>query len=249
MLTFLRKIRRSLIASGSARKYLLYAIGEITLVVLGILIALSINTWNDDRKDQKFEHEILNLIDQNLERDAVLIAIELNKNKRAMALTDRLLEQVALKNYRNDSLNHWMGQIICFERFKSQSSAFEVLKSKGLEAISDNTLQLALMSYYDESLFTLYESLKDVENSFNNDWVPIVKQDFSDFIWMDYCQPNDAKNFFGKPSSIVLFKLYRDNRAGSFRNMGSALEKITDIRMLIKKNLNDETLWQHPPQS
>jgi hypothetical protein len=50
MLTFLRKIRRSLIDSGSARKYLLYAIGEIALVVIGILIALQINNWNEARK-------------------------------------------------------------------------------------------------------------------------------------------------------------------------------------------------------
>ena len=40
MLTFLRKIRRTLIESGSARKYLLYATGEIILVVIGIPIAL-----------------------------------------------------------------------------------------------------------------------------------------------------------------------------------------------------------------
>ena len=46
MLTFLRKIRKSFIQSGNVRKYLLYAIGEIALVVIGILIALSINNWN-----------------------------------------------------------------------------------------------------------------------------------------------------------------------------------------------------------
>ena len=59
MLTFLRKIKRSLVESGSARKYLLYAIGEITLVVIGILIALQINNWNEWRKDRKKEKEIL----------------------------------------------------------------------------------------------------------------------------------------------------------------------------------------------
>ena len=51
MLTILRRIRRSLIDSGGARKYLLYAIGEITLVVIGILIALQINNWNQNRLD------------------------------------------------------------------------------------------------------------------------------------------------------------------------------------------------------
>ena len=50
MLTLLRRIRRSLVDSGSLRKYILYAIGEIALVVIGILIALQINTWNEQRQ-------------------------------------------------------------------------------------------------------------------------------------------------------------------------------------------------------
>lgn len=49
MLTFLRKIRRSLIESGSSSKYLLYAIGETLLVMIGIQMALQINNWNEDR--------------------------------------------------------------------------------------------------------------------------------------------------------------------------------------------------------
>ena len=62
MLTFLRKIRRSLLArlkhsggveSGGAVKYLIYAVGEIALVVIGILIALQINNWNEEAKQQE----------------------------------------------------------------------------------------------------------------------------------------------------------------------------------------------------
>ena len=40
-------------ASGTIRKYLIYAIGEIALVVIGILIALQINNWNESRKSQE----------------------------------------------------------------------------------------------------------------------------------------------------------------------------------------------------
>lgn len=50
MLSFFRKIRKSLIDQSSARRYLVYAIGEIALVVIGILIALQINNWNEARK-------------------------------------------------------------------------------------------------------------------------------------------------------------------------------------------------------
>ena len=59
MLTFLRKIRRSLIDSGSTGKYLIYAVGEIALVIIGILIALQINNWNEERKDRRIENQAL----------------------------------------------------------------------------------------------------------------------------------------------------------------------------------------------
>ena len=150
-------------------------------------------------------------------------------------MTDRLLEQVALKNY-SDSLNFWMGKIITFERFRSQSSAYEMLKSKGLENISDKKLQMALISYYDQSLFNVYQSFNDVEQQFNHDWVPLIKQDFKDFKWTIYCIPVDPKTFFNKPSTISFFKLFQDNRRGSIRNAKKALDKISEIRKLIKKD-------------
>ena len=49
MITLFRRIRQKLIDSGSTSKYLLYALGEILLVVIGILIALQVNNWNEDR--------------------------------------------------------------------------------------------------------------------------------------------------------------------------------------------------------
>jgi hypothetical protein len=50
MIKFFRKIRQQLLIENKFSKYLLYAIGEIVLVVIGILIALSINNWNEKRK-------------------------------------------------------------------------------------------------------------------------------------------------------------------------------------------------------
>ena len=236
MIRFFRNIRQKLAAENKVMAYMRYAIGEIILVVIGILIALQVNNWNENRKDTKFEHEILTLIDQNLEQDSVALSSELSDTKLAIHLTDRLLEQVALKNY-GDSLNFWMGKIISFERFRSQSSAYEMLKAKGLENISDKTLQMALISYYDENLFRVYQDLNDVEFSFNNDWVPILKQDFKDYHWSGYCQPVNSEEFFKKPSTITLFKLYKDNRSGLVSGEENALNKIFEIRKLIKKDI------------
>ena len=59
MITLLRRIRKSLIDSGSARKYLVYAIGEILLVMIGILLALQVSIWNEERHKAKDEKSLL----------------------------------------------------------------------------------------------------------------------------------------------------------------------------------------------
>ena len=93
MLYFLRKIRKSLVQDGSARRYLLYAAGEILLVVLGILIALQINNWNEDRIDNRLERIYLNEILENLYVDKDEISkvfarqeIEMSKTKKCLQI-------------------------------------------------------------------------------------------------------------------------------------------------------------------
>jgi uncharacterized membrane-anchored protein len=53
MIHHLRAIRRRLVENGRVRRYLLYAVGEVTLVVVGILIALQVNNWNEGRKEDR----------------------------------------------------------------------------------------------------------------------------------------------------------------------------------------------------
>ncbi len=238
MIKFFRKIRQNLLMENKTGKYFKYAIGEIILVVIGILIALQINNWNDSRKNKIYEQEIISLINQNLKNDSIALSTELLKSKESTKLTNQLLEQVN-KGIYNDSINLWLGKIISFEMFKSQSSAFEILKSKGIDVISNKELQLELISYYDETLYSVYEALEDVEESFKNDWVPILKEDFSDFKWRQYAIPVNSKAFFEKQATISFIKLYKENRASGERYLETALEKISKIRKLSKKHIND----------
>ena len=66
MIKFFRRIRQTLLSENKFSKYLLYAIGEIVLVVIGILIALQINNWNEQRKAAIEEKEILQNLYENL---------------------------------------------------------------------------------------------------------------------------------------------------------------------------------------
>lgn len=69
MIKFFRTIRQQLITTGKAKNYFIYAIGEIILVVIGILIALQINNWNENRKDRILEKEYLVRIREDIKLD------------------------------------------------------------------------------------------------------------------------------------------------------------------------------------
>ena len=73
MIKFFRKIRRNLLSEGKTGKYLKYALGEIILVVIGILIALSINNWNQERQQKKVLNNIYATIKADLKQDIVNI--------------------------------------------------------------------------------------------------------------------------------------------------------------------------------
>ncbi|MBT8315434.1 MAG: hypothetical protein KJP26_13320, partial [Maribacter sp.] len=84
MLKFFKIIRQQLITKGNFKKYLIYAIGEIILVVAGILIALSINNWNERRKTEILELEYLKRLRTDLKVDSLYLNNEMQECKKAM---------------------------------------------------------------------------------------------------------------------------------------------------------------------
>mgnify|MGYP000754820746 CR=1 FL=1 len=68
MIKFFRKIRLNLINEGKTTQYLKYAIGEIVLVVVGILLALQINNWNELKKDKQLEKRYLKNLTEELKK-------------------------------------------------------------------------------------------------------------------------------------------------------------------------------------
>jgi len=83
MINFFRKIRYDLMDKNKTGKYFKYAIGEIILVVIGILIALSINNWNEKRKDRIIENDYLKRIHLELQKDTIYFKkrIQFTKNQ------------------------------------------------------------------------------------------------------------------------------------------------------------------------
>ncbi len=105
---FFRKLRRKLLSENKFSKYLAYAIGEILLVVIGILIALQINTWNESRKLKIEDLAFLNILKAELLAETVA----LSDRKASYIHINSNLDQAANILQKDSEINSEQYQII-----------------------------------------------------------------------------------------------------------------------------------------
>lgn len=92
MIKFFRKIRYNLMGQNKTGKYLKYAIGEILLVVIGILIAIQVNNWNEERKTDKQFKVIINRLYTSIKVDLDILYYYQNSIKDQIVMIDEILE-------------------------------------------------------------------------------------------------------------------------------------------------------------
>ncbi|WP_075348602.1 DUF6090 family protein [Algoriphagus marinus] len=150
MLTFFRKIRQKLLSQNKVTRYLVYALGEIVLVVIGILLALQINTWNQNRLDRKQEQQLL-----------AQLEIEYNKNleqlnSKIFIRKEMLKSCLILLNYRKlesdkidvDSLNFNLSRMVTRPTFNPMLGVTTELSNSGkLYLVQNADLRKELTSF------------------------------------------------------------------------------------------------------
>ena len=151
MINFFRKTRKKMADDNRPLKYMRYAIGEIALVVIGILIALSINNWNEERQLKNLEKEYL----LGLKRDFKL-ALEgldfwINVGDTSIESTDVLLRHISSPT---TILNNFDFVMLAYEAhqraliYKASTGTFEDLVSSGnLKTISNKSLRMLLADW------------------------------------------------------------------------------------------------------
>ena len=129
-------------------KYLIYAIGEIVLVVIGILIALSINNWNEQNKLQKEEIRFLQNFKRSIKSDLESNKLKSDYYSLTKDAITKLLNHFEQDLPYQDSLNTYFGRITQTWTPQINMEVFETLKSNDLNLISDDSLRNKLINYY-----------------------------------------------------------------------------------------------------
>ncbi len=236
MIKFFRHIRKSLIEKSQMGKYFKYAIGEILLVVIGILIALQINNWNEHRNNRAFENEILTQIRANLIKDKLSLIAIVNSNNKAVYSSKKILS-LKPNEVTNDSIKYWLGDVIQFDRFQPLTNAYEVLKSKGLDQVSNIQLRFLLGTYYDDKAKHIQLSVDDIKYTFVNDWLPEMKKNIVDLKFKNYVALENYNDFVrpGETRNILLLNI--DNYNGSTTYIKQGIAMIDKIMEILKEEL------------
>ncbi|MCK0178918.1 DUF6090 family protein [Flavobacteriaceae bacterium S0862] len=152
MIKFFRKIRYNLMEHNKIGKYFKYAIGEIILVMVGILLALQVNNWNEIRKKRDQEKFILERIKVDLSSDLELITYQIDK---ANTFTKQLLFCVSVmlneKQVTREEFIENLSSILTIFYFDQNRTTFENIVSSGqLDYLQNQVLTDSIIAYYDD---------------------------------------------------------------------------------------------------
>lgn len=173
MIKFFRKIRQRLLTENKFSKYLLYAIGEIVLVVIGILIALSINNWNESRKESLIEQNYLRRLLVDLESDykTLTFSKDLSNDRinQIKILTD-VIKNPLLSNENSILIIESIEKVTWRSYLPLSKIVYnELLNSGKMSLIQSEKLRNLLSNYYvDADHWEMILNLEDAQKEFSH---------------------------------------------------------------------------------
>ena len=142
-------MRKTLINQGKTTNYLKYAIGEIVLVVIGILIALQINNWNENRKSRAFEVKMLHEVRNELIQDTMYFNMIKKRAESALEGANYMMRVYPDTQLNPDSTQKYGQMMMTGFQFIFHKGAYEAIKSTGIDRISNDSVRLFLTDMYD----------------------------------------------------------------------------------------------------
>ena len=240
MLTFLRRIRNSLLGSGQAQKYLLYAIGDVLLVMVGILLALQVNNWNERKKARELEYITLTELKKNIEANVAEINKQFENVDTRNQSIKAILHAFSQQSSFNDSLIQHFGWAMVYDRLNLHVGAYESFISSGSQVIEDEVLRFEISTYFDATLGDLEGYMTEIRDDFYSYMLGYLRNEFKVYSTSDHIGiPKDyerlRQNETFKLSLGIFLDVQKDARSSLLRTREKSLELIKKIDVRMKE--------------
>ncbi len=239
MIKFFRKIRQNLLVENKTRKYFKYAIGEIVLVVIGILIALSINNWNENRKVDGEILKSLIEIRNNLISDSLNIRQTSIKKSQDIDIQATVIQALENRNIPYDSLEYHLGRVMLHRRIVLVDNGYQFMKKFGFERLKNQELRNKLINYYTDTVKFINIDIADDEQEFFTVFLPYVRNHFLDWEWnkrgvvADYEQLKSDKYF------LTSLKVNIKNQESTLEALNIGASNIQEILPMLDETILD----------
>jgi len=236
MIKFYRKIRQKLLTENKFSKYLIYAIGEIVLVVIGILIALTINNWNEQRKTN--QQGLLLLSQLKLDGNSNLNeVVELNNrlyiNKQGI---DSLIVRLNKKHY-DIMVPIFLSQALRKSDFNNASSGYNLIQSGKASLISDEAILKPVLSLYENDFPDIIARQNDMKKS-----IDFIQSNFVNKLFVKADNKLNLKfNEFDEVATdlFVPIDYYSLTENVELKNTLIQLGKLVEVRLAYLKKAED----------
>ena len=205
MIKFFRRIRQNLLLEGKTGKYFKYAVGEIVLVVIGILIALSLNNWKETRQETLQEIKILRQLNADLRDNQIEVETILSEVKTRLRSSDSIILFMNEGRILEDSLVKYFTGIRYTSIFNSANTAYKYIQSEGMNIVSNDSLRTNLTMMYEKEFRNIDLRAIGEDRIQNEVLEPYIRTHFKPIAWdvhdFSYVkaqvQPINIENLYG----------------------------------------------------
>lgn len=237
MIKFFRKIRQDLLTKGKTGKYLKYAIGEIVLVVIGILIALQINNWNEQRKIDGEILKTLTEIRSNLISDSLSIRETRILKSEDISIQYTVIQKLESKNIPYDSIEHHLGRVMLARRIVLVDNGYQLMKKFGLEQLKNQELRNELINYYTNFTKKINDDTADDEFEFRTVFLPYARNNFLDFNWSKRGVPANYEHLKSDQYFLTSLKTNIKNEESTLEALQNGARKIQEILPILDRTV------------
>lgn len=235
-------------ASSAVRKYMVYAIGEILLVMIGILLALQVNNRNEERKIHKLEKKFLRELNSDLKANRTEIESIFRSTERRVKAVDSIFLSFETQDETTEAFRKNVNLSISESIFNNANTSYEYMKSRGIDFLSDDSLRIRITEMYEGDFFNIHRR-EEMESRFIQDHLePYLRENFRFFLFhfpgsgdfMACCEPISYEKVRQSEKFHNLLYKSNSNRRIRLRWLPITIPKldalIADIELEIEKD-------------